>query len=43
LVVELETTLLEDANIGDIVQVRTKQGKLFKAKLVSQHEAIIQQ
>lgn len=43
LVIGLDAQLLEDANVGDVARIKTDQGKLFKAKLVSQYEAIILQ
>jgi flagella basal body P-ring formation protein FlgA len=41
LVLETEATLLKDANIGDIVKIKTDQGKLFRAKIISNYKAII--
>ena len=33
--------VLSDANIGDIVKIRTAKGKVFKAKVISQKSAMI--
>jgi len=41
LVIELHVTLLDDANIGDIVKVKTEQGKILSAKILSLKEAKI--
>ena len=41
LVLETEATILKDANIGDIVKIKTDNGKLFRAKLISKYKAII--
>ena len=41
LVIEVQVTLLEDANIGDVVKIKTEQGKILNAKITSRHEAII--
>jgi len=41
LVLETEATLLKDANIGDVVKIKTEKGKLFRAKLISKYRAII--
>ena len=41
LVIELHVTLLDDANIGDIVKVKTEQGKVLNAKILSAKEAMI--
>ena len=41
LVIEVQATLLDDANIGDIVKIKTEQGKVLNAKIISTHEAII--
>ena len=41
MVIELHVTLLEDANIGDVVKVKTEQGKVLSAKILSKNEAKI--
>ncbi len=41
LVIELHVTPLDDANIGDIVKVKTEQGKVLNAKILSEKEAMI--
>ena len=41
LTIEIEATLLEDANIGEEVKIKTEQGKILNAKIISRHEAII--
>ncbi len=41
LVIEVQATLLEDGNIGDVVKIKTEQGKMLNAKILSHHEAII--
>jgi flagellar basal body P-ring formation protein FlgA len=41
MVIELHVTLLEDANIGDVVKVKTEQGKVLSAKIISKNEAKI--
>ncbi|MBP1680207.1 MAG: FlgA protein [Proteobacteria bacterium] len=41
LVIEVQATLLEDGNVGDIVKIKTEQGKILNAKILSRHEAII--
>jgi len=41
MVIELHVTLLEDANIGDVVKVKTEQGKVLSAKILSKQEAKI--
>ena len=41
LVIELHVILQEDANIGDIVKVKTEQGKFLSAKILSLKEAMI--
>ena len=39
--IEVQATLLEDANIGEVVKIKTEQGKTLNAKIVSYKEAII--
>ncbi|AHJ12919.1 flagellar basal body P-ring formation chaperone FlgA [Sulfurospirillum multivorans] len=41
LVIEVQATLLEDGNIGDVVKIRTEQGKILSAKILSPYEVII--
>ena len=41
MVIEVHVTLLEDANIGDVVKVKTEQGKVLRAEILSKHEAKI--
>jgi len=41
LVLETGATILKDADIGDIVKIKTDKGKLFRAKLVSKYKVII--
>ncbi|WP_263832927.1 flagellar basal body P-ring formation chaperone FlgA [Sulfurospirillum oryzae] len=41
LVIEVQATLLEDGDIGDVVKIKTDQGKTLNAKIVSAHEVII--
>lgn len=41
LVIEIQATLLSDADVGDIVKIRTEQGKVLNAKIISSKEAII--
>ena len=41
MVIEVQATLLEDADIGDIIKIKTDQGKILNAKIVSRNEAII--
>lgn len=41
LVLEIKATLLEDANIGDVVRIKTDKGKSFRAKLISKNRAMI--
>ncbi len=41
LVIEVQATLIEDADIGDIVKIKTEQGKILNAKIVSLKEAVI--
>ena len=41
LAIELYVTLQEDANIGDVVKVKTEQGKVLNAKILSTKEAKI--
>jgi flagella basal body P-ring formation protein FlgA len=43
LVIGIDATLLQDANIGDRVKVRTKENKILRAKLFSSSEAMILQ
>lgn len=43
LVVEVETILLEDANVGDKVRVKSKKNKFFRAKIFSENGAMILQ
>jgi len=39
--IEVEAILLEDANIGEVVKIKTEQGKILSAKIISSKEAII--
>jgi len=41
LVLETGATILKDADIGDVVKIKTDKGKLFRAKLVSKYKVII--
>ena len=41
LVIEVPATLVEDADIGDVVKIKTEQGKILNAKIVSSKEAVI--
>ncbi|MBL0702705.1 MAG: flagellar basal body P-ring formation protein FlgA [Sulfurospirillum sp.] len=41
LVLEIKAKVLKNGNIGDIVKIKTDNGKLFKAKLISKNKAII--
>ncbi|WP_333804218.1 flagellar basal body P-ring formation chaperone FlgA [Sulfurospirillum sp.] len=41
LVIEVQATLIEDADIGDVVKIKTEQGKILNAKIVSSKEAVI--
>ena len=41
LVIEIQAPLLSDADVGDIVKIRTEQGKVLNAKIISSKEAII--
>ncbi len=41
LILEIDAHLLSDANIGDIVKIKTVQGKVFKAKIISLKSAMI--
>ena len=41
LVIELNAIVLDDANIGDVVKVKTDQGKVLNAKILSINEAKI--
>jgi flagella basal body P-ring formation protein FlgA len=41
LVIGVDSTLLEDANIGDRVKILTENNKYFYAKLLSNSEAMI--
>ena len=43
LILEIDAHLLNDANIGDTVKIRTVAGKVYKAKIVSLKEALIQE
>ncbi len=43
LILEIDSHLLSDANIGDIVQIRTVAGRVYKAKIVSLKTALIQE
>ncbi len=43
LILEIDAHLLTDANLGDIVQIRTVAGKVYKAKIVSMKTALIQE
>ena len=43
LILEIDAHLLNDANIGDIVQIRTAVGRVYKAKIVSLKSAVIQE
>ena len=39
--IEVQATLLEDGDIGDVVKIKTEQGKILNAKVLSSHEVII--
>ncbi len=39
--IEVQATLLEDADLGDIVKIKTEQGKVLSAKIISSKEAVI--
>ncbi len=41
LVLEIDAHLMNDANIGDTVSIKTDAGKIFKAKIVSSKTAMI--
>ena len=41
LVIEVKATLLEDGDVGDVVKIKTEQGKILNAKIVSPYEVII--
>ena len=41
LAIEIEVIVQEDASIGDIVKVKTQNGKVLSAKILSQKEAMI--
>ena len=41
LVIEVHATLLEDGNVGDIVKIKTEQGKVLKAKILSPNKVLI--
>jgi len=41
LAIEVPATLVEDADIGDVVKIKTEQGKILNAKIVSSKEAVI--
>ncbi|MDD2385114.1 MAG: flagellar basal body P-ring formation chaperone FlgA [Sulfurospirillaceae bacterium] len=41
LMIEVQATLLEDGNIGDIVKIKTEQGKILKAKILSTNQVMI--
>ncbi|MDX1808264.1 MAG: flagellar basal body P-ring formation chaperone FlgA [Sulfurospirillaceae bacterium] len=41
LIIEEEAHVLSDANIGDVVKIRTLKGKILKAKILSPKSAII--
>jgi flagella basal body P-ring formation protein FlgA len=41
LVIEVQATLLEDGNVGDVVKIKTEQGKILNAKILSRYEVII--
>lgn len=41
LVIEIEAIALKDANIGEIIKLKTDNGKIFNAKLISKYKAII--
>ena len=43
LILEIDAHLLNDADIGDIVQLRTIAGRVYKAKIVSLKTALIQE
>ena len=43
LILEIDAHLLADANIGDIVQIRTVAGRVYKAKIISLKKALIQE
>ncbi len=39
--IEVQATLLDDGDVGDIVRIKTEQGKILNAKIVSANEAVI--
>ncbi len=41
LVLEIEATVLQDGDIGEVVKIKTNKGKIFHAKLISKYKAII--
>jgi len=41
LIIEVSAMLLEDADLGDIVKIKTDQGKVLNAKIISSSQAII--
>jgi flagella basal body P-ring formation protein FlgA len=41
LVIEVQATLLEDGDLGDVVKIKTEQGKILNAKIISSREAVI--
>lgn len=41
LVIEVPATLLDDGDLGDTVKIKTEQGKVLNAKIISSKEAII--
>ncbi|AFL68612.1 flagellar basal body P-ring formation chaperone FlgA [Sulfurospirillum barnesii] len=41
LIIEIEATVLSDADIGDVVKIKTEHGKVLNAKIISSKEAII--
>ena len=41
LLIAIPATILKDANIGDIVKIKTEAGKVLKAKLVSKYKALV--
>jgi len=41
LILEIDAHLLKDANVGDIVKIRTSSGKIFRVKILSQKVARI--
>ena len=43
LILETDAHLLSDANLGDIVKIRTVAGRVYKAKIVSKKKALIQE